>query len=296
MEDGGKPGKPEKEHTKTERHLESLNSNEPTMETSATTKHVLTDVNNILVPPPAKKPRKAAARKPQKPKSLTKAQMNDICKSATKPELAKLYHIIFQEYPTETYEILNEYHPESEEDTDLYKDPPPTGELLKAANTMTKKKKVLTTAFKNSTLSQLVELLRQVAEALPALKQVDGLIGTFAPAMLPVKPASKDCPLLQQCFDCHTSMDLVEFHGVKVCNSCHPSHSKYGNMMRAQVMSQFYFTKKEADNIPRKETTGGFYKSTIYVYRVSSVVTAAKKKWGSLYSMMYKNTPEKYRY
>jgi nitrogen regulatory protein PII len=47
----------------------------------------------------------------------------------------------------------------------------------------------------------------------------------------------------------------------------------------------------EADAIPRKTATGGFYKSKIYVYTLESVVRAVKKKHGSLYLMAKNNAP-----
>ena len=52
-----------------------------------------------------------------------------------------------------------------------------------------------------------------------------------------------------------------------------------------QVQSYFHFTKAEAAAITFTTSTGGFYKSKIYVYSLGSVVTAVNKKYGSLYLM-----------
>jgi hypothetical protein len=115
------------------------------------------------------------------------------------------------------------------------------------------------------------------------------LIASFIPAKLPVKPSADD-PLLKQCFICGSPESLQVFHDVKVCPGCDLDGGKHGGTLtRDRVMSYFHFSKTEADKISRKKTTGGFYKSTIYVYKVKTVVTAAKKKWGSLYNMVSKN-------
>ena len=56
-----------------------------------------------------------------------------------------------------------------------------------------------------------------------------------------------------------------------------------------QVQSYFHFTKVEATAIPCTTSTGGFYKSKIYVYKLGSVVSAVNKKYGSLYLMAKNN-------
>ena len=56
-----------------------------------------------------------------------------------------------------------------------------------------------------------------------------------------------------------------------------------------QVQSYFHFTKAEAAAIPCTTSTGGFYKSKIYVYKLGSVVSAVNKKYGSLYLMAKNN-------
>lgn len=169
--------------------------------------------------------------------------------------------------------------------------PPTTGELLKAASTAAKKKKVINDALKYSDESSLKLLLTQTIDAAPELKQVGGVLSSFVPSKMPMKPSAND-PLLQQCFICHSSDNLKPFYDISVCNCCDPTSGKHGGTLtRDKVMSYFHFSKTEADKISRKKTTGGMYRSLIYVYNIKTVVNAAKKKHGSLYNMVKTHTP-----
>lgn len=180
---------------------------------------------------------------------------------------------------------------------------PTVGELIEAAKTQAKKSKAINDGLKYSEKPSLEALVSRAVEINPTLKNKDSILDKFVPAKLPYyKPkagseAAATDPILNRCFICTKSsstknpgggvIELIPFHDVQMCTGCDINGGWHGGTLtRDKVMSYFYFTKTEADNnIPRKTTTGGFYKSKIYVYKVKAVVAAAKKKHGSLYNM-----------
>ena len=112
----------------------------------------------------------------------------------------------------------------------------------------------------------------------------------FNPKNMPLEVAADD-PLLIRCFSCYGSDDLAPFHDVKQCARCRDAFSQHGGTFtRDKVMHYFGFGKAEADKIPRSTTSGGFYKSKIYVYKIETVVRACNKKYGSLQQMILKRS------
>lgn len=166
--------------------------------------------------------------------------------------------------------------------------PQMTGDALKAATTKVKKNKVVSDALKYSDESSLQYYLKQLVTNIPDLLAANGgMVASFVPSKMPIKPAVND-PLLLQCFICRSSDDpLQDFYDIKVCASCDPNSGTHqGTLTRDRVMSYFHFTKSEADKITRKTSSGGRCGSLIYVYNVKTVAAAAKKKYGSLYNML----------
>jgi hypothetical protein len=109
----------------------------------------------------------------------------------------------------------------------------------------------------------------------------------FHPKLMPIAPTSKDDPLLTSCFRCQTTDDLQPIAECKICSRCsHDLLGSYGTMTRDRVVSNFNFTKGEADKITRKTTSGGMFNGKIYVYTLPAVLKAVTKKHGSLYMML----------
>lgn len=254
-----------------------------TTNNTASTKRVLTDVNAASG---------GVAKKPKKVKSITKKEINEKMRYASKSELSSLLTTIIQDYPEASSKVLDEYTPDNAPTSTGDGTPPTAGQALKQASTKAKKNKVLKDAFKQSDEKSLKNLVNDMIEQIPELKQVNGMIHSFDPDKMPLKPSPND-PLLQQCFICHsTDAELQDFYDIKVCACCDLNSGKHGGTLtRDRVMSYFHFTKSEADKIPRKKSTGGMYRSLIYVYNVKSVANAAKKKYGSLYNMVKSHTP-----
>jgi hypothetical protein len=157
---------------------------------------------------------------------------------------------------------------------------PTTGEKLQAATTKAQKKKVISDALKYT--KNFSYLLGKTMDAEPSLIQADGIMDAFVPSNMPLEP-SPDDPILKQCFVCESQTNLGKCHDVKICTECNRT-----TMTRDQVMDHFYLSKTEADKISRKKRTGG-YRQIVYAYNVKTVATHAKKKWGSLYTMIKKH-------
>jgi hypothetical protein len=106
----------------------------------------------------------------------------------------------------------------------------------------------------------------------------------FSPSAVPVK-ADKDDALLKICFHCHDTASRP-FHGVSICNSCHAELDRHDTITRDKVMSYFGLSKGEADKLPRKSGTGGFFRGIIYKYKIGTCVKACSKKYGSMFSFL----------
>lgn len=170
---------------------------------------------------------------------------------------------------------------------------PPTSKSAKLT------KKDLDTKLKVATPAEIAEFIRSANQSHPEV--MTPLLIAFQPRLMPIKPTAGD-PILCSCFHCGaknaqgggraslTPLHKSEPH-VQMCYECHCSllgGKHAGTFTRDRVMDYFGFTKAEADKIPRTTATGGFFKSTIYVYKLASVLKAVKAKYGSLY-MFVKN-------
>jgi len=114
---------------------------------------------------------------------------------------------------------------------------------------------------------------------------------SFSPKRMPSTPA-KDDPLLKTCFRCKGEQNLrVLKEELKICQSCYSElFDKHGeNLTRERVMDIFGFSKSEADKIPRSTGRHNYFGSVYYLYSLSSVLKAAKKKYGSFYDMIKSN-------
>lgn len=98
--------------------------------------------------------------------------------------------------------------------------PQTTGDGLKAATTKAKNK-VVSDALKNSDESSLKYYLKKLVTDIQDLSTAnDGMIASFVPSEMPMKPSAND-PLLLECFICRSSDEpLQDFHDVNVCAGC----------------------------------------------------------------------------
>lgn len=141
------------------------------------------------------------------------------------------------------------------------------------------KNKVVSDALKYSDESSLKYYLKKLVTDIQDLSTAnDGMIASFVPSEMPMKPTAND-PLLLECFICRSSDEpLQDFHDVNVCAGCDLNSGTHrGTLTRDWVMSYFHFSKSEADKITCKKSTGGRYGSLINVYNVKTVVAAAQK-------------------
>ena len=110
----------------------------------------------------------------------------------------------------------------------------------------------------------------------------------FFPKAEPIKPVKND-PLLLICCVCGAQAPH-EFNGVAFARLCEEHHTAYicnGKFFtRESLCNTFGFSKKEADGIPHKSVVGGFYRSKIFAFQLTSVLRAVVKKYGSIYMML----------
>lgn len=171
------------------------------------------------------------------------------------------------------------------------KTPPTLGQLLASPNAKADNAKriIFSNTFQQATEGELRSLLNTVAKSASSEIMTDnGLVANFSPRKFPIKPMEND-PILKKCFLCNVNNGLLPYHGVKICQSCHHLR-KRNTLTKNQVLLSFYLNKVDTDKIPRMIRTGGFFKSKIYLYKMSDVVQGAENKWGSLYNMKRKTS------
>lgn len=159
-----------------------------------------------------------------------------------------------------------------------------TYQLMQIAKTEVQKKKIILDGLQYSDKEELSALLKSIARE--HLVQIQDIVTEFRPERMPAKPSSSSDPLLQHCFLCkEDNAPLHKFHDIKACARCMTIVG--GSLSREQVMGIFHFSRYEADRIKRKTTQDYYGKhKAVRQYNPKVVVTAAKKKWGTLYNMV----------
>lgn len=148
-------------------------------------------------------------------------------------------------------------------------------------------KKCIDIKLKAASLDELRAFVRKVVSS-PTL-DIIAEFTSFSPKAIPIEP-SKDDPLLTACCVCLSMSASHEFSGVAGARLCSHHHQYFVNegkgFTRESLCHTFGFSKKEADAVPHKAIVGGFYRSKIFIYQLTTSLRAAVKKYGSLYMMM----------
>lgn len=134
---------------------------------------------------------------------------------------------------------------------------------------------------RRSIKNSLEELIFDLIDKMPILKQVGNLMDKFWPYDMPCNKPPAHHYLMRQCILCDTTSspdDMISYYqnDAMVCSACDAT-----TMTRMGVMSTFGFTKSEADKIKRGGLSNPY---SGYSYNLKDVLKAVRKGHGSLYN------------